>query len=681
MTDLDSTTLRRLAERVGILSEYLDQTGRETRQTSDETRRALLDAMRVESEDQLDTEDAEHLLAPVQCRSERSEGPGQGLSGQWEVEIRLESGETLHRHGRDYLDLGDLPLGYHDVSVSADGKTEHQLLIVVPDRCVTPAEKSFGLTTNLYTIRSSRNWGIGDFNDLATLASWGGENGADFVGVNPLHTLMNRGTEISPYSPVSRLFRNPIYIDVENVPELSHAPDIHRRINAPELAAELEALRESPSVKYDQVAAVKGIALDALFRVFDEQVHRSGDRRARDYDAFVQRSGETLHRFATWMTIAEREGSDWRRWPAQLQEADSDEVRHFAAAHASRVRFHCWLQFEADRQLAEAARAGSSAGMRIGLYQDLAVGSAPNGADTWAFPDLFARGVNVGAPPDPYAPQGQDWGLPPIDPRALRRGRYRYFIELVRRAFAHSGALRIDHVLGLFRLFWIPQGKSGDHGAYVRYPTEDLLGILALESVRNDAIVVGEDLGTVPPEVAPMLEKWGVLSSKVMFFEREWDGRFKSAASYPSLALATADTHDMAPIAGFWAGRDVEVRRTVGLIDEREAQEQLNARDNDRNALLDRLAEETTLPRGESHSLAEVIGGVHGFMGRAPSVLVGLALDDIALEKEPVNVPGVGPDRFPSWTRKMREPLEQIMSSAETQVTLRCDGRRSARGG
>jgi 4-alpha-glucanotransferase len=273
--------------------------------------------------------------------------------------------------------------------------------------------------------------------------------------------------------------------------------------------------------------------------------------------------------------------------------------------------------------------------------------------------------------------QGQNWGLPPLDPRALREDRYKYFIDLVRAGLRHAGALRIDHVLGLFRLFWIPNGMSGADGAYVRYPAADLLGILALESVRHDALIVGEDLGTVPENVPPALAKWGILSSKVLQFEREWGGGYRPSESYPYLALATANTHDMATIAGFWAGRDIDVRRDVGLIasDDDYAQAQ-NDRDTDRVRLLERLTNEHLLNDAiRPETSAELRGAIHGFLCRSPASLVGISLDDLSGELESVNVPGVGVDQYPCWSRKMTKTLDEIAASADTAVALRCDGR------
>jgi 4-alpha-glucanotransferase len=348
-------------------------------------------------------------------------------------------------------------------------------------------------------------------------------------------------------------------------------------------------------------------------------------------------------------------------------------VRKFREQHQEEVDFHRWLQWMVDLQLAMVARTARQGGMAIGLYQDLAIGTSPNGSDTWAYPGLFLQGVGIGAPPDPYSASGQNWGLPPIDPRVLRERRYDYWIRLVRSSLRHSGALRIDHVMGLFRQFWIPEGKSGTEGAYVRFPSEDLLGILALESSRAGALVVGEDLGTVPEDVPPALRRWHVLSSKVLYFERDDESGFKPASSYAEEALATANTHDMPTLAGFWRAHDVEVRRKVGLIDGDDEEKKARAtRDTEKRQLVERLVAEGVLPGGTEPDGATLRGAVHEFLCRTPAALVGLSLDDVVGEAEPVNVPGVGSDKFPSWTRRLTMRLEDLRTDPGVAASLRC---------
>ena len=725
------TSLEKLSALAGIVPAYIDQTGAQ-RRTTEETQRALLAALGIDAStdeaacdalERLKAEQARELLPPVRVVP-REEGTAPAFcvripasrvhGGSWRLELEIEDGTRDVREGSwtrgmpvEVACWREVPLGYHrlrlDLTSGGHESYNEQSLIIVPRRCVLPDDllhgrKAFGLVANLYSIRSRNDWGVGDISDLATLAEWAGSLGADFVGVNPLHALLNRRHEISPYSPISRLFRNPIYIDVLKVPELEAAPELGERLSSLEATSAIDALRETPAVRYEQVMAVKGVALDALHRVFLQRVRGTGSDRDRAYDQYLARTGPALTRFAIWMTIAgERRGtrvgarqrrageggSDWRTWPAELRDPESRAVAEFAERHAQGVDYHRWLQFELDRQLAEAAHRASDAGMRIGLYQDLAIGTSGAGADAWAFPELFVRGASIGAPPDPYAAAGQNWGLPPIAPRALCRQGYRYFIEVLRSGFRNAGALRIDHVMGLFRLFWIPNGMPGSKGAYVRYPAEDLLGIVALESVRHGSIVVGEDLGTVPKEVPRALQRWGILSSKVLYFERTRGGRFKPARKYPSLALATANTHDTATLAAFWDERDIDIRSAVGLLpDEQSVERARRERDAERTALLERLAREMILPRASGlRSLVELRAAVHAFLCRTPAQLVGLSLDDLAGEIDPVNVPGVGPDKYPSWTRKMRDPLEVIVSSDEVRNTLRCDGRGAGGGG
>jgi 4-alpha-glucanotransferase len=533
----------------------------------------------------------------------------------------------------------------------------------------------FGVTANLYTVRSERNWGFGDCTDLAALLEWTAEIGGAFVGVNPLHALRNRGGDVSPYSPVSRVFRNVLYIDPEAVPEVAESEEARDRCNSRDTRAALAALRSADNIDYGRVMRVKMPALEALHRTFAHN-HRDRDTaRGRAYAAWLQQQGSAIDDWATFCVLEEHfagRASRWRDWPPEFHDAHGETVREFRDRHREQVDLHRWLQFELDRQLGEAARRGRRAGLPIGLYQDLAIGASPEGSDSWLEPDLFVRGVSIGAPPDPYSASGQNWGLPPLDPRALAEQGYDYWVRLLRSSLRHGGALRIDHVMGLFRQFWIPEGKSGTEGAYVMFPSEDLLGILALEATRANALVVGEDLGTVPPDVPPAMERWGVLSSKVFYFERDKRGGFKRATEYAPMALATANTHDMPTLAGFWRGRDVELRREVGLIaDAKGEKAERKARDADKEALVRLLREEGTLPADETPERDVALrAAVHAFMRRTPSWLVGLSLDDLVGEVEPVNLPGVGPDRFPSWTRRLALPLERFRETRDVRRAL-----------
>ena len=699
--------MRRLADRLGIVSEYVDQTGTSVRHTSDHTREVILSVMGIDAPtedaarawlDELDHEERSAIVAPVRV-VERDDAasrvvpvriPPGGSTTDVEVAVTEEAGHVwratarIDRAGAVRLPT-QLPYGYHRVSVVARaGSREEraeQSLIVVPSRCVTPdmlfSGERMGIVANLYATRREHDWGVGDLTTLLLLVEWAGQRGASFVGVNPLHALYNRGADVSPYSPVTRLFRNPLYLDVESVPELAHSEPARALLASPDVQERLRQLRATTQVDYDGAIEIKERVLAELHETFRRRSTAAGSERAREYSDFVRLREPELTRYATWMAIAENAGvPDWRQWPDALRQADSAGVAAFRETHAVRVDFHRWLQFELDRQLASVATRARTLGMEMGVYQDLAIGTSPGGSDTWSYPELFLRGAAVGAPPDPYSSMGQNWGLPPMDPRALRAQGYRFWIQLLRRGFEHAGALRLDHILGLFRSFWIPDGGTGHDGAYVRFPTQDLLGILALESVRHDALVVGEDLGTVPKEVPPTLKQWGILSSKVLYFERDRRG-FRPARRYPALSLATANTHDMATLAGFWSGRDVELREQVGLVsapaDVRAAKKERAA---DKAALL-RLLKLSPPPHFEERHFARTLtGAVHTFLCSTPAKLVGLSFDDLIGESDPVNVPGVGPDKYPSWRRRTRMTVEEASWSFEVDDSMRCASRR-----
>jgi 4-alpha-glucanotransferase len=669
---MPDSALRTLADRLGILPEYVDQTGREVRATSDDTRIAILSAMGFDASSD---ERAAAAIALLDARERaRTLPPVRVLVHSSPFELPSRAAVLTLERGGDWRPGTELPIGYHTLTVAGSTQT----LIVVPPHCMSPIRRAMGLIANLYSVRSDNNWGVGDITDLASIAKWSGEKGAAFVGINPLHALRNSGYDISPYSPVSRLYRNPLYIDVAAVPELSECAEARALLDDPATHETLASLRSSTHVDYDVAWTLKRRALEMLHRTFIIRHRDARSGRGRDYRAYIETEGPTLANFATWATLEDHfksqgENRGWPQWPVEYRNSASADVVAFRASNTDAVDFHRWLQFELDRQLASAAAVARKAGLGIGIYQDLAIGAAPDSADVWAFGHLFLRGVSVGAPPDGYAPQGQNWGLPPIDPRQLVEDRYAFWIALIRASLRHAGALRIDHVLGLFRQFWIPDGFPGKLGAYVRFPTEEMMGILALESVRHHALIVGEDLGTVPIEVPAVLERWGILSSRVMYFERESDGRFRPASSYPKLSLTTADTHDMATITGFWTARDIELQRMAGLIESDEhATVALAHRDDERRFLIERLVAEGALKSSlaESPSNAELRGSVHRFLCSTPAALVGVYLEDLVGEREPVNLPGVGADVYRSWTRRLSHSLEMIATDPDVAIAF-----------
>jgi 4-alpha-glucanotransferase len=535
--------------------------------------------------------------------------------------------------------------------------------------------RSFGIWTNLYTIRSEKNFGVGDLTDLQQLAAWAARHGAEFVGINPLHSLRHRDADISPYRPNSRLFNNEIYLDVTVVPELADSPAARELLKSADFLSELDRMRSGDRIRYQPVASLKRRVLELLFETLLGRNGNGTGRRYEQFLAFKRSAGPELTAFATHRAledhfVSQGIAADWHVWPEPFRQQDSTAVREFCSEHAGEIDFYCYQQFELDRQLAEAATQAQSS-MSIGLYGDLALGSDPKGAETWTNQGLFVDGAHIGAPPDEFAVDGQNWGLPPIAPHALRAACYRHWIRLLRASMRHVGALRIDHVMGLFRQFWIPHGLSGSKGAYIKYPAEHLLGILALESHRNRTIVVGEDLGTVPRGFQARLARWGILSSRVLYFEQDQQGAFRPAARYSSRAIATANTHDQVPLAGYWTGGDLDLRQRACTYSSREAYELDKAKRARAVSLLHRrLRSEDCLPTNGHADSVQLSRGVYTFLAKTPAPLIGVSLDDLACEVDPVNLPGVGADRFPSWTRRMHVTLENLMQDAAVAETL-----------
>jgi len=713
--------LRALAGRRGIVDAYRDQSGSELRTTPDATREALLAAMGLDASSEaaaraaLDAEDhaaRERILDPVCVWREQAlsypttlvRAPaGLGDPVDFTLRLELENGDGATHVGHLPRTDGSpicLPLprrpgpGYHRLRVELHGRagtrTAQQRFVVAPATALSFREalgdrRAFGLVTNLYAIRGERGLGIGDLGDLRALLAACAAAGGDFVGVSPLHALRNEGLGVSPYSPVSRLFGSELYLDVEAVPELAGDAALQARLAEPGLREIAARLRTSSWIDYAAVRRLKRELLAPLHRRF-AAIHRGrATPRGRDYARFRAEQGEALDDFATyvaleaWLVGERGERVGWPSWPAPWRDKRSAEVARFRAEHAEAIDLERWLQFELARQLAMCGGAASGLGLAVGVYQDLAVGSAPDGADTWSFRELFAFGANVGAPPDDYSVTGQDWGFPPLDPTRLRESGYAYWIALLRGALASAGAVRIDHALGLHRLFWIPAGRSGAEGAYVRQPAEELLGIVALESRRHRALIVGEDLGTVPPEVSGLLASYGVLSSRVLYFEREGSA-FRPPAAYSARALVTANTHDLAPVAGWLEGRDLVLRRTAGQLVSDDALAEAQARRAaDRAALLALLRAEDLAPaEGPEPEPAAWITAIHALLCRTPAPLVGLSLDDLAAETEPVNLPGLPLEAYPSWQRRMARPLAALLREIASGVPGLDERRRRA---
>jgi len=579
------------------------------------------------------------------------------------------------------LELPRAPLGYHQVRLSCHGETLAELVfIVTPKCCYEPAAvrsggRVWGPTIQLYGLRSQRNWGIGDFSDLQAALSLWTRAGAGLVGVNPLHALFpHNPTHTSPYSPSNRLFLNVLYIDPERVEDLADCEAARTIVRSAEFQTKLAELRSADLVSYEAVAEVKLRVLEQLYACFRRAQLDPGTRRGKSFRSFQRRGGRALELHATFEALQEtlsRKDSHlwgWPVWPEEFRDPDSPDIAQFRERNAERVEFYQYLQWQADLQLGAVGALSFELGTGVGLYGDLAVSMDPGGSESWSQQKLLATGVSVGAPPDELNPTGQSWGLPPYVPGRLAEAGFTPFIALLRATMRHNGALRIDHVMGLERLYWVPSGEVASAGAYVCYPLEDLLGIVALESQRNSCLVIGEDLGTVSDRMRAALAERGVLSYRVLLFERRQDGGFKAPSEFPANALAAAATHDLPTLVGFWEGRDLTVRGELGQFPNDEVRQRLIVgRAEARAQLLFALEREGLLPEGmgvdtmSAPSMTpELILAIHEYLARSSAKLLAVQSEDVLGLPDQFNLPGTTGDTYPNWRRKLSVDLETL---------------------
>jgi 4-alpha-glucanotransferase len=522
------------------------------------------------------------------------------------------------------------------------------VLAPVPDTGYLPAalaagQRLWGVAAHLYTLRSDADWGVGDFGDLARLCASTGKAGGSAIALNPFHALFpDRPEDASPYSPSSRLFLNPLYIDIGGEPSAGKSAEID------ELAKSASSLRAGDLIDYTGVWRVKQAGLEALFARFRQKPEPP------EFAEFVAAQGEALEHFALFSALAEEHGLPWQNWPLELRRPDT-AAGQLDARVKDRSAYHRYVQFLADRQLRNAANAASAARMDVGLIHDLAMGINPDGADAWMNQDAYVAGLRCGAPPDDFQPKGQEWGVLPLDPVRLRRN-LAPFAQLLRANMRHAGGLRIDHVIGLQRQFLVPLGAEAKAGCYVRFPFDDLLGVLALESSRNRCLVVGEDLGTVPEGFRQRIHDMDIPGCAVLYFERMSDGRFKPPSDYRRKSAATVSTHDLTPFAGFWEKRDIDLRQSLGIYMESEAKAAEAQRDVDSARLLEALAQAGIPVPTENDSPAEATSAlcqaVHAFLASSSAQLFLAKLDDLLGEREQLNVPGTTFEA-PNWRRKL----------------------------
>ena len=580
-----------------------------------------------------------------------------------------------------------LPLGYHELTLELAGeRSQSARLIVCPSRAYQPewleSGRAAGLAVSLYGLRSERNWGCGDITDLKNLINWAAERaGADFIALNPLHAIPNRQPfNISPYLPNSISFRNPLYLDLEQMDDFRASGKARTLRKSPAVEAEIQALRAAHFVEYERVYRLKLRFLKLLFHAFLEERRRNSPR-ADDFRGYIEQEGDLLHRFAVHAALDDSvhthcpEVWTWREWPGHYQDPESPAVADFARKHWRAVLFHKYLQWQLDLQLASAQRHARECGMRIGLYHDLALATDRFGCDLWAHRDFFVSGCRVGAPPDGFSPKGQDWAFPPPNSERHYQDGYRLFAESIRKNARQGGALRIDHVMRFFRLYWIPDGSEATDGTYVRDRAEDLIRILALESVRQKVPIIGEDLGTVPDEAREALHRFGILSYRLLYFERDSSGRFRTPQEYPRDALVSVTTHDLPTLAGFWRGRDIEARREAGVVTEEAAyRRMLDERTGEKQRILEMLSQLHLLPEWFPRSagdVPELTGELHnaivGFLASTPAKLMLLNQEDLLKETEQQNLPGTT-EQYANWRRKMRCTVEELWTSPEIRA-------------
>ncbi len=722
-TQIHNEPLDELAEQCGLVSEYTDVFGTK-RTTSPETKKAVLRAMHLSIDRPEKAQQAvddrrvrtwmrmleptmvfsvheQPITIPIHLPVQEGEEPKVSISGT----LTDEQGrrKTFSLSGREiaaskhqvidgirYVRFScspgfDLEMGYYALTVTGSqggpGTTRHgaATIIITPDASYIPPElrtgRAWGLSLNLYAIRSSRNWGIGDFTDLKEIVRWIAGLGGSFVGINPLHALANtRPFNISPYSPISRLYQNAIYLDIEGIPDIRDSEEGLRMLESDSFRQRIALLREADVIDYDAVGALKEELLRHAFAAFYELHYKRNTGRGNAFRAYVDEEGAALALFSLFLALREHLGTtqglfSWQEWPEEYQSPDRDAVLRMKEERKNDILFYQYQQWLVSEQLDEITAESRQRGMSLGLYLDLAIGSNGGGSDVWNHREAIGAAA-VGAPPDTFSPTGQDWGFPPMIPEKMKETGYELFIETMRKNMRYGGALRIDHALALFRLYWVPHGMSPADGAYVRYPARDLLRITALESVRNKCMVIAEDLGTVPREVKQELQKQHMLSYRLLYFERNYpEPSFVLPEQYPAMALCAVTTHDLPTLAGYWAGRDIEQRRELGKYpDDAVARQEQAERQRDKMLILKALKLRGLLPEtfpgepdGVPEMTPELCAAIYRYLASTPCKLLAVSLDDLLGTMDQQNMPGTI-DEYPNWMQKTSLELEEMVS-------------------
>ena len=688
---MESKRLDSAAQAAGISLSYINAHGKPQSIGAD-TKRRLLDAMHKA--------DAKASVAPVPNVKVFTAGKKMPLAvegrGEFSWLLTTEEGHQHKGHatGGKTLNLpAKLPEGYHTLTLTQDDLRFHCRVIVAPKRCYEPqalleGKKLWGACVQLYTLRSDSNWGIGDFGDLKKMLVDVGERGGAFIGLNPIHALYPANPEsASPYSPSSRRWLNVIYIDVNALDDFKNSKEAQAWWKLSTTQQALKQARDADWVDYSTVTALKMAALRLAWKGFSQR----DDEQMAAFRQFVTQEGESLYWQAAFDALHAYQVKEdemrwgWPVWPDAYQSVDTPEVKAFCEKYADEVDFYLWLQWLAYSQFAACWQVSQGYKMPIGLYRDLAVGVAEGGAETWCDRELYCLKASVGAPPDILGPLGQNWGLPPMDPHVMAARAYEPFIDLLRANMQNCGALRIDHVMSVLRLWWIPYGETADHGAYVQYPVDDLLSILALESKRHQCMVIGEDLGTVPVEIVSKLRDSGVYSYKVLYFENDHEKTFRAPKAYPEQSMAVATTHDLPTLRGYWESGDLTLGKTLGLYPDEEVLRGLyQDRELSKQGLLDALHKQGCLPKRAGHKAslmsmtATLNRGLQRYIADSNSALLGLQPEDWIDMAEPVNIPGTS-YQYKNWRRKLSTSLEKMFADDGVNKLIKdLDKRRKA---
>lgn len=723
MSITDYESFDRLCTISGITDAYYDIRGVH-HIASFEAKQSLLAAMRISVENDADVQ---QMLRQIRCRNWQNiispvlvyqksnatepvtvildesqtghvihwqviEENGHRHNGTWQLETQQAVEEHELDGRRLYRFETRLPcvsnIGYHRLKlILADGSSTETLLIATPETCYQPADfesgrKFWGVGLQLYSLRSKRNWGIGDFTDLYSAIKILAPLGIDLVGLNPLHALFPHLPEnASPYSPSSRNFLNPIYLDIEAIDDFNRSDKAQQLVNSVEFQARLKSLRDTALVNYTEIWRVKLELLKLLYEQFRKDLFNNESENTKKFRQYQIDGGEALFKFSLFEAMQiffhqqDESIETWQQWPEEYRDPGSNCVANWAESNTSKMEFCQYLQWHADQQLSAVQENCTQLGMRIGIYNDLAVGDEHFSSQCWAEQSQYAPGVGVGAPPDDFNLLGQNWGLPPLIPQALRDSAYRPFIRTLRANMRNAGALRIDHVMGLMRLYWVPEGYTADQGTYIGYPFEELIGILALESQRNRCLIIGEDLGTVADEVRHQLWLKKVLSYRILFFEKDWHhGTFRSPGEYPQYALCTSGSHDLPTLKGYWQGSDLELREDLNLYPSEDIKnQQQQSREHDRHAIKTALHKEQLISDGALHDEAttelssELFLSIQRFLARSQSRLMMVQLEDMLSQSYQMNVPGTI-DEYPNWRHKISIDLEDWREQTEIET-------------